>query len=176
MFRRPVVNRGGSAENEAPAPTGGKRAASSSSSRSTVAGASRVALAAPRASSRATGTRGVVATSGAGAGAGAGASASSLPIEPQPVAEPGSILAAVRGIFDRAGELREDFRGGYSVILNRSIPKKTFAMDLKVRRFSATTATASHTHREGASCCQRTLNPTLPPTLSQLRPMNPLYI
>jgi hypothetical protein len=54
-----------------------------------------------------------------------------------PAAEPGTILHAVREIFEKAGEVRDDFRSGYAGIFDRKMPVKTFKNEFKVRRARA---------------------------------------
>jgi len=42
------------------------------------------------------------------------------------------MVATVAAVFDKAGEHREEFRDNYAAILDRKVPKKTYAQDYKV--------------------------------------------
>ena len=53
-------------------------------------------------------------------------------VVPMTTGEGLSIFSAVSLVYDRAGETREDFRDNYAGILERKIPKKTYAQDYKV--------------------------------------------
>ena len=42
------------------------------------------------------------------------------------------MVAMVAAVFDKAGEQREEFRDNYAAVLDRKVPKKTYAQDYKV--------------------------------------------